>query len=160
MNAVKTYKKPWLQRRNNQIAKFYLEGISQGKIAQRFGISLSNVSQIIHRMGGKTAITERLGSAPVPASLPDTHPTLDFAYDKLARIYITTAFDLHEDLMSQGTIKEKARYLKLLAPIVKEQVKRINLKPTNFHLNGATPEDLERQLLDYALEGANTKSFH
>jgi hypothetical protein len=153
MNAVKTYKKPWLQRRNDRIAKLYLNGIRQEEIAQKFDISLSNVSQIVHRMGGKKTIRERFGSALTSTPPPDAPLTLDAAYNRLARIYIKMALELHEDLMTQATAGEKMRYLKLIAPVVKGQVRQIKPKPIHFHFDGATAEDLERQLLDYALDG-------
>jgi hypothetical protein len=161
MAARTTYKKPWNVRRNERIAKLSLAGLSQKAIAKKFGITSTNVSQIIYRMGGIAAITETFKETQPVISHTDTLPLdaadlsagLRLANDQLAKIFIRLALDLEEDMKYAGKPEDKFKYLKIIGPIVKNQVKKMRPSRVNFYIGqGSTAEELERRLLDYAEE--------
>lgn len=155
------YKKPWNVRRNEKIAKLSLAGLSQKAIAKKFGITSTNVSQIIYRMGGVATIAEAFKNTKptisptdtLPLDAPDLSAGLQRANDQLARIFIRLALDLEQDMKYAAKPEDKFKYLKIIGPIVKNQVRNIRLSRFNFHIEqGSTAEELERRLLEYAEE--------
>ena len=147
-------------RRNAGICKKFAEGWNKAALARDQKLSKEHIKTIIKRYGGDDKVRADFAT-PINEKGEKLVPLIDetdllrsgmaAANDKLSKTFIKLALELNEDEMGSWKSGTKLKFLSILAPLVKSQVKAIAPTQVNFFVNkNVNTEDLERKLLDYA----------
>ena len=151
------------QKRNEKILRLVAQDIEYKEIAKMFKLEKKTITGLVYKFGGIAKVKETY-----PANIPEERMVtvseddllrtgLKQATDKLARVFIKLALDMNEEVVINSKLSEQFKYLQILAPIIKNQIKEQKPTNINFFVGEGNAEDLEKRMLEYATGQAKRK---
>jgi hypothetical protein len=142
-------------RRNKKILEMVAQGTQYEDVAKFYNVTRKTVTNLVYKHGGIDKVRAEFG---VPEKEKQVliaendllNYELKHANTKLAKNFIALAMSMNEKMVVKSSMKDKFKFLQILAPIVKSQVRELRPANVNFFVGGKDAESLERKLLEYA----------
>ncbi len=128
-------------------------------IAKIMNVHPQTVNYVIWKAGGKSKVLEEYapdpkfdidGESNQVAMVDETdilRAGMRVANDKLTRVFIRLATQMNEEVVMEANLDKQFKYLQILAPILKNQVRDMKPSNVNFFIGNGNAEDLERRML-------------
>ena len=142
-------------KRNEKILRLVAQDVEYEKIAKMFDLDKKSVTNMVYMAGGMNKVKELYSKEPEPKMIAVAEEDLlrnglKQATDKLSRVFIKLALEMNEEIVVNSKLSEQFKYLQILAPIIKNQVREMKPTNINFFVGEGNAEDLERRMLEYA----------